>query len=112
MFPISVETIMPALVIAPKAMRLSVAAIVLLLATRIATAEIPPTADLPPIFNGKDLTGWKVVGEPYWKVVDGAIIGANDTDMKGSMLYTEKSYGDVIVEGEVRFNGRIGAGVR
>jgi len=76
-----------------------------------ALADVPPTATLPEIFNGKDLAGWKVVGEPYWKVVDGAIIGANDAQKKGSMLYTEKAYGDAIIEGEVRFSGEIDSGI-
>jgi hypothetical protein len=31
--------------------------------------------------------------------------------MKGSMLYTEKPYGDVIVEAEVRFTGEIDSGI-
>jgi hypothetical protein len=81
------------------------------LAAGVVMAEEPPTAELSSIFNGKDLAGWKVVGEPYWKVVDGAIVGENDADMKGSMLYTEKSYGDVIVEAEVRYQGRIDSGI-
>ena len=39
-------------------------------------ADVPPTASLPSIFNGRDLTGWKVPGEPYWNVVDGVLVGA------------------------------------
>jgi hypothetical protein len=85
------------------------AAILLFAAT--ASAEVPPTADLTAIFNGRDLAGWKIVGGPYWEVVDGAIIGANDSEKKGSMLYTEQAYGDVIVEGEVRFTGEIDSGI-
>jgi hypothetical protein len=77
----------------------------------VAAAEIPPTADLPAIFNGTDLAGWKVVGAPYWKVVDGAIVGESDAEKKPSMLYTDKPYGDVIVEGEVRFTGEIDSGI-
>jgi len=76
-----------------------------------AVAEVPPTASLNSIFNGKDLTGWKVVGGPYWKVFDGTIVGENDTEKKGSMLYTEQSYGNVVVEGEVRFSGEIDSGI-
>lgn len=76
-----------------------------------AVAEVPPTADLPVIFNGVDLGGWKVVGQPYWKVVDGAIVGENDAEKKGSMLYTDRPYGDVIIEGEVRFTGEIDSGI-
>jgi len=52
-----------------------------------AVAKVPQTADLPAIFNGTDLSGWKVVGEPYWNVVGGTIVGENDAEKKGSMLY-------------------------
>jgi hypothetical protein len=75
-------------------------------------AEVPPTSALPAIFNGRDLSGWKAASEPgYWSVVDGAIVGQSDARMKGSMLYTEKPYGDVIVEAEVRFTGEIDSGI-
>lgn len=75
-------------------------------------AEVPPTSSLSPIFNGHDLTGWMAASEPgYWSVVDGAIVGQSDARMKGSMLYTEKPYGDVIVEAEVRFTGEIDSGI-
>ena len=66
---------------------------------------------LPFIFNGKDLTGWKVPPEPYWTVDSGTIIGQSDADKKTSMLYTEKSYGDVVFETEVRFCGEIDSGI-
>jgi hypothetical protein len=74
-------------------------------------ADVPPTASLPPIFNGRDFAGWKVPAEPYWNVVDGVIVGQSDEQKKGSMLYTDKPYGDVIVEGEVRFTGEIDSGI-
>ncbi len=75
-------------------------------------AEIPPTSALLPIFNGRDLSGWKAASEPgYWSVADGAIVGQSDDRMKGSMLSTEKSFGDVIVEAEVRFTGEIDSGI-
>ena len=79
--------------------------------TATAAAELPPTADLPAIFNDTDLSGWKVVGGPYWKVVDGSIVGESNAEKKASMLYTDKSYGDVILEGEVRFTGEIDSGI-
>ena len=74
-------------------------------------ADVPPTASLPPIFNGHDLTGWKVPNDSYWTVTDGVIVGQSDEAKKGSMLYTDKPYGDVIVEGEVRFTGEIDSGI-
>lgn len=74
-------------------------------------AEVPPTASLPLIFNGRDLMGWQVPAEPYWKVVDGVLVGASDEAKLGSMLYTEQVYGDVVVEGEVRFTGDTDSGI-
>src|SRR5437868_13230959 len=68
--------------------------------------------DLQPIFNGKDLTGWKVPADnKWWKVVDGVLVGENDEAKKGNMLYSEKSYGDVVVEAECRWSGEIDSGI-
>jgi hypothetical protein len=68
--------------------------------------------ELDSIFNGKDLTGWKSPSDPKaWKVVDGVLVGENDEAKKGSMLYTEKSYGDVIVEADCRWSGEIDSGI-
>ncbi|MFM7108668.1 MAG: DUF1080 domain-containing protein [Planctomycetaceae bacterium] len=75
-----------------------------------ASAAAPPAGN-PPIFNGRDLAGWKVVGAPYWRVVDGAIVGESDAHKKGSMLYTEAAYGDCVVEADVRFAGEIDSGI-
>jgi hypothetical protein len=67
---------------------------------------------LPAIFNGKDFTGWKVPEpNPFWKVVDGLIVGENDEAKKGSMLWTEKSYGDFVIECEARWSGEIDSGI-
>lgn len=74
-------------------------------------ADDATSESLPFIFNGKDLTGWKVPPEPYWTVDSGTIIGQSDADKKMSMLYTEKSYGDVVFETEVRFRGEIDSGI-
>ena len=75
-------------------------------------ADSPPTEALPSIFNGRDLTGWQMPNEPsYWSIVDGAIVGQSDDRKQGSMLFTEKSYGDAIVEAEVRFTGEIDSGI-
>ena len=78
----------------------------------IGRSETPPTASLPSIFNGQDLSGWQAPSEPaYWSVVDGAIVGQSDDRKQGSMLFTEQPYGDVIVEAEVRFTGEIDSGI-
>ncbi|NDC53689.1 MAG: DUF1080 domain-containing protein [Planctomycetia bacterium] len=80
--------------------------------TAVTRADTPPTASLPPIFNGQDLSGWKAAREPsYWHVVDGVLVGQSDDRKLESMLYTEQSYGDVVVEAEVRFTGEIDSGI-
>ncbi len=67
---------------------------------------------LPAIFNGKDFTGWKVPEpNPFWKVANGVIVGENDEAKKGSMLWTEKSYGDFVIECEARWSGEIDSGI-
>ena len=67
---------------------------------------------LPAIFNGKDFTGWKVPEpNPFWKVANDVIVGENDEAKKGSMLWTEKSYGDFVIECEARWSGEIDSGI-
>jgi hypothetical protein len=85
--------------------------------TFLLAISLPALADekkqaLQPIFNGKDLAGWKTPDpNPFWKVVDGVIIGENDEAKKGSMLWTEKSYGDFVIECEARWSGEIDSGI-
>jgi hypothetical protein len=64
-----------------------------------AVPNIQAQGDPPPgfvsIFNGKDLTGWKIpVGDNgHWKVVDGVIdYDAGSEALKDKNLWTEKSY--------------------
>ena len=80
---------------------------------RVAMAAPDHAAEpaLREIFNGRDFTGWKLPAEPYWRVVDGTIVGESDADKKGSMLYTEQAYGDVVFETEFRFQGDIDSGI-
>ncbi len=63
------------------------------------------------LFNGKDLTGWKVVGFPAWSVQDETIIGSNGPQKKNSILWTEKEFTNFVFETEFRFTGRIDSGV-
>ena len=42
-----------------------------------------------PLFNGKDLEGWKAVGSAVWKVEDGVLVGGQDGDpRKSGVLHT------------------------
>ena len=48
-----------------------------------------------PLFNGKDLTGWRPVGNAAWRVEDGAIVGGQDGDPNRSgLLTTEQQFQD------------------
>ncbi|HZR17275.1 MAG TPA: DUF1080 domain-containing protein [Verrucomicrobiae bacterium] len=68
--------------------------------------------EFKPIFNGKDLTGWQVPDpNPFWHVVDGVLVGENDTAMKGHVLYTQKPYKDFIIELEAKWSGEIDSGI-
>jgi hypothetical protein len=46
------------------------------------------------LFNGQDLTGWKIHGTEKWYVKDGEIICESGPDKEYGYLATEKQYGD------------------
>ncbi len=68
---------------------------------------------LEPIFNGKDLAGWKVPENNIWYLVEDGILKIRSSpDQKGSVLWTEKEYADFVVELDFRFvSGTIDSGV-
>ena len=92
-------------------MFLRLAIVASILACFAAVAAEPATDALPSIFNGTDFTGWKQPAEPHWTVKDGVIVGENGPEKKGSRLYTERSYGDVVFETDVRFGDAIDTGI-
>ncbi len=94
-----------------RARKLILAAALLAIAALPAAGE--PGADRPleSIFNGRDLTGWKPPQGAFWRVEKGTLVGENDAALKGSMLYTDRDYGDVVVEADVRFDGEIDSGI-
>lgn len=63
------------------------------------------------LFNGKDFSGWK---EPspnlHWKIIDENLVVENDPGLTGSMLWTERSYRDFILEADLRWSGEIDTG--
>ncbi len=88
----------------------TIAAGILLLATSI--TYIHAADDLQPIFTGTNLAGWKVLEpNPFWKTVDGVLVGENDEKLKGHVLHTEQSYTNFVLELEVRWSGEIDSGV-
>ena len=69
------------------------------LACLFALAVLPlPAADPRPIFNGKNLDGWEVIGDGQWTVMaDGTLLGQRITDLRkqfvpGGPLATPAQY--------------------
>jgi len=90
----------------------------LLLASLLFLARCPysfaagDARQLQPIFNGKDLSGWQVPDpNPFWRVIDGVLVGQNDPAMKGHVLYTQKAYKDFVIELEAKWTGEIDSGI-
>jgi hypothetical protein len=52
---------------------------------------------LSPLFNGKDLTGFKATGGAKWVVTDGTIVGTQGENNAPGDLLTEKTYKDFLL---------------
>jgi hypothetical protein len=65
-------------------------------------ADTEPPKGFVALFNGKDLTGWKVPegDNGHWKVVDGVIDydARSESKQRDKSLWTEKSFGDFILK--------------
>jgi hypothetical protein len=62
------------------------------------------------LFNGKDLTGWKIYGTEKWYVEDGLLVCESGPDKKYGYLATEKFYKnfDLTLEFKQESNGNSG----
>jgi Domain of Unknown Function (DUF1080) len=61
--------------------------------------------EFTPLFNGRDLTGWKVPqgDNGHWKVVDGVIDYDAESEAPGDKaLWSERSFGDFILRADWR----------
>ncbi len=69
---------------------------------------------LKKIFNGKDLSGWLVEPEEniWWTANKGILSAKSDPDKTGSILWTEESYRDFIIQTDFKFGaGTIDSGI-
>jgi hypothetical protein len=66
--------------------------------------------DWVPLFNGKDLTGWKNYGAEKWTVQNGEILGEAVTKAYG-YLGTEKTYKDFELKGKFKAEGTGNSGI-
>ena len=66
-----------------------------------------------PLFNGKNLSGWKKLnGKAEYKVVDGAIVGVSKMNTPNTFLATKKTYGDFILEFDFKIDDGLNSGVQ
>jgi hypothetical protein len=66
-----------------------------------------------PLFNGKDLTGWKQLGgAAKYTVKNGEINGITVANTPNSFLITEKEYGDFIFEVDVKLDSPSNSGIQ
>ncbi|MFT7631782.1 MAG: dienelactone hydrolase [Mariniblastus sp.] len=72
-----------------------------------------PARELPRIFSGDDLGGWKIpANNVWWKVHDGILEATSDADKTGSILWTEKNYSSFILELEFKMgDGTVDSGI-
>lgn len=85
-------------------------ALILSLAATVAGPAAEP--QLEPLFNGRDLTGFKAEGAAeFWRVENGVLIGENNAAKKGHYLWTEKEYRDFVLDFDVRWKATTERGV-
>lgn len=57
-------------------------------------APVAETSEWTSIFNGKDLTGWKIHGTEKWNVQEGLLVCESGPDAEYGYLATDKIYKD------------------
>jgi hypothetical protein len=70
----------------------------------------PAAAPWTPLFNGRDLSGWKTHGEERWTVDKGEILGEALTQAYG-YLSTEKNYRDFELKAMFKAEGKGNSGI-
>ena len=87
--------------------------IVICFITVSVTSPVKAQEMLTSIFNGEDLSGWVVPQDNIWyKAQDGMLKIKSGPDQTGSILWTEKSYSNFILECEFKMgDGTVDSGV-
>lgn len=66
-----------------------------------------------PLFNGKNLSGWKKLnGKAEYKVENNAIVGYTKVNTPNTFLVTKKNYGDFILELEFQVDDSMNSGIQ
>ncbi len=65
------------------------------------------------LFNGEDLSGWvQKGGDATFEVVDNTIVGTSVMNIPNSFLCTGETYGDFILEYELKVDPMLNSGVQ
>ena len=65
------------------------------------------------LFNGKDLTGWeRLNGTAEYTIVNGEIVGTSKSNSPNTFLATTRTYGDFILEYEMKMDTGLNSGVQ
>lgn len=84
-----------------------------LLTLLLACVSVVSAQNWEPLFNGKNLNGWKKInGKAEYKVVNGAIVGVSKMGTPNTFLATKKSYGDFILEFDFKVDEELNSGVQ
>jgi hypothetical protein len=77
-------------------------------------SSVYPIAGFKKIFNGKDLTGWKIHGTEKWYVENGELICESGPDKGYGYLSTEKQYNNFVLDLDFKLeaNGNSGVFIR
>jgi hypothetical protein len=82
--------------------------LILVFACTFATsAEDVSDPGFAPLFNGQDLSGWHVMGQPDWHAEDGIVW----TEGKGGWLRSDQRYSDFILRFEYRTTKGAASGI-
>ena len=76
-------------------------------------AAVVSAQNWQPLFNGKNLNGWKKLnGNAEYKVEDGAIVGISKMNTPNTFLSTKNKYGDFILEFDFKVDEGLNSGVQ
>jgi hypothetical protein len=80
----------------------------------LAICSFSSAQDFVPLFNGHDLTGWKINGTEKWFVENGELIAESGPDKEYGYLTTEKPYKNFILKLDFKQeeNGNSGVFIR
>ena len=76
-------------------------------------ATVSAQGDWEPLFNGKNLKGWKKLnGAAEYRIEDGAIVGVSRVNTPNTFLCTDRTYGDFILELSFKVDEGLNSGVQ